>query len=370
MNICIITALDMYEPRAELLMKVFLEGGHSVIILASDWKHQDKVKQVETRKGYRLFHARPYYSDFSSRRISSHMELAAKIFRYIDRHHKEIDLLWVMFPPITLLQEAAKIKEKYPEIRLVFDACDCWPETLPAEKIRSLLPQSRLKNIRSKSLPSADHIITSCRQFEDLLQEDLNNTPVKTIYLARDTERPVLPQALPDDRIHLCFLGTIDNMVDNQKTGDVIKNISAYKPVTLHIIGGGENLDLLVEAARSAGAAVLYHGWIYDPEEKKQILDQCHYGLNIIREISVPLISRKSLDYLAAGLPVLNTVKGDTWSFIEKEKIGFNIQPSLDYQQVVSYDITLRSSTADFYRNTFTYPVFKENVLSLPVLKK
>ena len=369
MNICIITALDNYESRAELLMKVFLEAGHSVIIMTSDWKHMDKIKNVETRKGYRLFHSRPYYSDFSASRISSHIDLSAKIFRYIDRHHKEIDLLWVIFPPNSLVKEAAGIKEKYPEIKLVLDANDCWPESLPAEKIRSILPLNNIKYRRRNYLHTADQVIVSCHKYEELISSELNNTPSKTIISSRDTVRPVLPKALPEDRISLCFLGTIDNMIDLSKTKEVIQNISEYKPVTLHIIGSGENLDLLVDAAKAGGAAVLYHGVIYDSAEKKKILDQCHYGLNIIKDSAVPVISKKSLDYFAAGLPILNTLKADTWEFTEKEKIGFNIQPSLDYEQVVNYDMSLRSNTADFYMNTFSYSVFKDEVLSLLVLQ-
>ena len=79
---------------------------------------------------------------------------------------------------------------------------------------------------------------------------------------------------------------------------------------------------------------------------------------------------KKSLDYFACGLPVLNTVKADTWMFTEEEKLRFNIQPETDYEKIVRYDMTMRKNTTDFYMKTFTYEVFKENVLSLPVFDK
>ena len=370
MNICIITAFDTNEPRAELLKRSFLEGGHSVIVLVSDWKHIDKIKRVEAKEGFRLFHAIPYYKNLSVRRIMSHINLSRKIFEYVDRHHNEIDLLWVIFPPNTFVKDAAKIKEKYPDIRLVLDANDYWPETMPVEKIKNLWSLAYWRELRNNHINTADYVITECRLFEDNLKPVLKDTPSKTIYLARDIERPVLPQALPEDRINLCWLGAINNIIDIPKINEVIENISKYKPVTLHIIGRGENLDELVNSARAGGAAVLYHGVIYDQKEKKDILDQCHYGLNIMKDSVVVGLTMKSLDYFAAGLPILNTIKADTWDFTEKEKIGFNIQPSLDYEQVVNYDISLRTHTADFYMNTFTYPVFRDHVLSLPVLQK
>ena len=370
MNICIITAFDTNEPRVEFLQRAFLEAGHSVIALVSDWKHIEKVKRVEAREGFRLFHALPYYKNLSIDRILSHINLSKKIFAYVDKHHKEIDLLWVIFPPNTFVKDAAKIKEKYPEIKLVLDANDYWPETMPVEKIKNLWPLTIWRDLRNNYINAADQVVTECQLFEDNLKPLLSNTPSKTIYLARDIEQPVLPEQLPDDRITLCYLGAINSIIDIPRIKEVIANIAKYKPVTLHIIGNGENLDQLVDAAKAGGAAVLYHGLVYDQVEKKQILDQCHYGLNIMKDTVVVGLTMKSLDYFACGLPILNTIKADTWKFTEEEKLGFNILPDTDYEQIVSYDMTMRKNTADFYMKTFTYEVFKENVLSLPVFDK
>ena len=370
MNICIVTAFETNEPRAEMLQRVFLEAGHSVIVLASDWKHIEKVKRTDEKNGFKFFHARPYYKNLSLKRIYSHIELSKNIFSYVDKHHTEIDLLWVIFPPNSFVKDAASIKEKYPEIKIVMDANDYWPETMPTGAFKDTLPFKLWRDLRNNHINAADQVITECSLFEENLKPVLKGTPSKTIYLAREAEAPELPSELPNDSIHLCWLGSINNIIDIPKIKEVIVKIQEYKPVTLHIIGSGENLDELVSAGNEAGAAVLYHGLIYDKEEKKKILDQCHYGLNIMKDCVVVGLTMKSLDYFAAGLPILNTIKADTWTFTEKEKIGFNIQPSLDYKQVADYDMALRTNTAAFYMNTFTYPVFKESVLSLPVFNE
>ena len=36
-------------------------------------------------------------------------------------------------------------------------------------------------------------------------------------------------------------------------------------------------------------------------------------------------LTMKSLDYLRAGLPIINNIKGDTWEFVNKYNIGVNI---------------------------------------------
>ena len=38
-------------------------------------------------------------------------------------------------------------------------------------------------------------------------------------------------------------------------------------------------------------------------------------------------LTMKSIDYLSFGLPLINTIGGDTWDIIEKYGIGVNVDP-------------------------------------------
>ena len=45
---------------------------------------------------------------------------------------------------------------------------------------------------------------------------------------------------LSEEHINLCYLGSINNIIDMDLIVEMCKAIGQYKPVTLHIIGAGE----------------------------------------------------------------------------------------------------------------------------------
>ena len=40
----------------------------------------------------------------------------------------------------------------------------------------------------------------------------------------------------------------------------------------------------LIEEVKGSGAIVEDYGKVYDPKEKQQIFDKCHFGLNIMKD--------------------------------------------------------------------------------------
>ena len=72
--------------------------------------------------------------------------------------------------------------------------------------------------------------------------------------------------------VSLCYLGSINNIIDINSIGKLIKIISKSKSVVLHIIGDGERRNMLIDEAEVSGAKVLYYGIIYDKSVKKRYL--------------------------------------------------------------------------------------------------
>ena len=131
-----------------------------------------------------------------------------------------------------------------------------------------------------------------------------------------------------NQNIQLCYLGSINNIVDIDMISLIISNLVRRKAVKLHIIGDGEKRDKLIAAARDAGAEIEYYGKIFDDHRKRKIFDQCHFGLNIMKPQVCVGLTIKSIDYFEAGLPLLNNIGGDTWQFVKDKNIGFNITAS------------------------------------------
>ena len=97
------------------------------------------------------------------------------------------------------------------------------------------------------------------------------------------------------------------------------------RKVKLHIIGGGEKKALLIEQLRQNSILVIDHGYIFEQEKKQEILDQCQYGFNVMKDSVMVGLTMKSMDYMCGGLPMINTIKGDTAKICDEYSVGYNL---------------------------------------------
>jgi len=236
------------------------------------------------------------------------------------------DLLYVILPPNSLAWLASRYKRNN-KVKLVYDIYDLWPESFPSPKVKNLLklPFIIWSSLRDKNLSAADFVITECNLYQTILKDMLKGIKTKTICLAKSEDRIDSKPVLDKDRIHLCYLGSINNIIDIPKIKKLVKLMHEIKPTTLHIIGDGERKDFLIDEINSTGAIVEFYGKIYDSQKKQQIFDKCHFGLNIMKDTVCAGLTTKSIDYFQAGLPILNSIKADTSQIVEEYKIGINV---------------------------------------------
>ena len=362
MNIYIINCFDTYEHRVDLLMRAFEEKGHSVKVLTSDFKHIEKVAVKEKKNSFIYFHAEPYSKNLSIKRMRSHIEISSKIFDYIVNNIDDIDVIWCLVPPNTFVRDAAKVKRRFPNIKVILDFIDLWPETMPLKGLKNIWPCTEWRRRRSNYVSCADHVVTECGLFRKRLKNEIKNVDSTVLYLARDIDFiPSIPE-LPPDRIALCYLGSINNIIDIECISEIIRQIVSDHTVELNIIGDGEKREELITSAQNAGAEVLYHGKIYDASEKQKIFDRCHFGLNIMKQTVCVGLTMKSMDYFEAGLPIINNIHGDTWSFVDKLGIGVNFDDTLDISGVLSNNLKIRKKVREFYKSNFASEIFSQKV--------
>ncbi len=363
MNIVIVNCFDTYEHRVDLLHDVFLAEGHNVIVLTSNYRHFEKIKRQDAKSDFIFFNAKPYQKNLSYQRLSSHRKLSKDIFEYLNKKEDKVDLLWALIPPNSFVKDAAKFKDIHQDTKLIFDLIDLWPETMPIGSVKNLFPFSMWKNLRDKYLRYADVVVTECNLYQKKLKHILQGIRTETLYLAR----PLIPYephlTLPEDRISLCYLGSINNIIDIDVISNVIKQFMQQKPVELHIVGDGERKDILISAAENSGAEVIFHGKVYNREEKQRIFDSCHYGLNIMKGTVCVGLTMKSIDYMEYGLPLINNIHGDTWKIITENQIGFNIGDSFIVTE--NYDYSLRTKTRNVYKKMFCVESFDKKVRCL-----
>ena len=345
-KVCIINCFDTYEHRVDLLYDYFKKQRLDVSVYTSDFRHFEKCQRTDNKEDYTLFHAIPYSKNMSVDRLRSHVMLAKDIFNAVET--QDFDLLWVLVPPNSFVKEAARYKKNHKDVKLIFDLIDLWPETMPISKFKSLPPFTYWKNLRNNNLDAADEIVTECNLYHEKLLPCVQKK-LHTIYLAREIKEYEPHLNLPEDKIALCYLGSINNIIDIPGIADLIRDIKKYKPVELHIIGDGEKRDELICASEEAGAEVIYHGKIYDTEKKQKIFDSCHYGLNFMKDSVFVGLTMKSMDYFEAGIPIINNIHGDTWDIVKNHHLGINYSGKLECTGVFSCDLTMRNNSRSFF---------------------
>ena len=362
-KVCIINCFDTYEHRVDLLHDYFKSIGVNVRVITSDYRHFEKCRRTDSKDDFDFVEAIPYTKNMSIERLKSHSVLSKTIFKKIEKEN--YDLLWVLVPPNSFVKDAAKYKASHKETKLIFDLIDLWPETMPISKFKSLPPFIFWKNLRDKYLDSADEIVTECNIYHEKLPKRIRRDKVHTIYLAREVKEYIPQLNLPEDKITLCYLGSINNIIDIPTVHDLILNLRNIKPVTIHIVGDGEKRQELIDACNDAGAEIIYHGKVYDSLEKQTIFDSCHYGLNIMKDSVFVGLTMKSMDYFEYGLPIINNIHGDTWDVIERENLGINITSYVDYDEAFRNALTIRQKTRLYFENNLGKEIFELKIREL-----
>jgi len=327
MKVAIVNCFDTYEDRVDLLYEFFIGHGHNVTVVQSDFRHFKKEHRKDSKEGFIFIGSRPYYKNMSVVRLYSHYKFAEDAFKVVEKIKP--DLLYTLVPPNSLARSAAKYIQKHKEVKLIFDLIDLWPESMPIGKIKKIPLFAFWKEMRDKSLRFADFVILECDLYKIVLGDAINGINVETVYLANKDINAASAPMLREKEIHLAYLGSINNIIDIPKIKEIIAALKEIKPVTLHIIGDGESKQELIDAAERAGASVVYHGKIYDPQAKQDIFDKCHFGLNIMKNCVCVGLTMKSIDYFQHGLPIINNIPGDTAEIINKYKVGINIDKDL-----------------------------------------
>ena len=356
-NACLISCSDHYNHRLNVAAGYLESRGYAVTYITSDFDHfTKKAFRVQIPNSVQL-HTRPYRKNLSLDRILSHRQFARDVFRYLENLAQQPDVLVVLLPPNFLAKYAAAYKKRHPNVRLVFDIFDLWPETFPSGSAKKLLaPVFRVWSwLRDHNLGAADHVITECEMFRQRL--GLSSDAATAVYLGAEAPScGILPAQLSDRQWDLCYLGSINNIIDIPKISALLQALATERPVNLHIIGSGERLQELMISAENAGAVAIYHGAVYDDLQKQKIMSECHFGLNIVKESVCIGLTMNSVDYFRNGLPIINNIPADTARIIEAYGSGIELDEhtaenlrGMEIQQCIQ----MRENTWALFKTSF-----------------
>lgn len=350
----IVTCFESNEERVTFIMEALKSKGYEVVAITTDFSHIQKKERDSIPEGYISIQTSRYSKNLSISRLMSHNQFAIDAFFAIDSIKPE--LLWVVAPCNSLIKEANKYKRKHKNVKLIIDMIDMWPESLPIDNNKKKLkPFIWWKNIRTNNINCADEIVTECDLYHEILSKEFKGR-ITTIHWARDAKAIKYDLNIPNDKLSLAYIGSINNIIGIDLIKKLISSIN--KNVVLHIIGSGEKTDDMLNSLKDV-CEVIYHGNVYDQTEKAMIFNNCHAGINIYKEGLYIGLTVKCIDYFMYGLPIINNIKGDTWSFVENNKVGININENtvIDENQLVDMRNN-NQNIIDLFNSNFTKEIF------------
>ena len=360
MIVDVITCFESNEERVNYIYDACISRGYAVNIITSDFSHIRKEKRSNIPNGYIAIKTKPYNKNLSLDRIASHKEFARDAFKLVEKHNP--DLIWVMAPANYLIKEAHDYKKRNRCVKAIIDIIDMWPESLPIKINKHLFPFNIWRNLRKKYINCADALVTECDFYKIVLNGEYKKE-IKTIYWARDNGEKDKSLDLPKNKLSLCYIGSINNIIDIDRIYELI--YSCDMPVILYIIGEGEKTDFFIDKL-SEICYVEYCGPIRDEERKNHIFKKCHAGINIYRDDLYIGLTVKCIDYFEHGLPIINNIKGDTWMLVLQNNVGINVDENTIIKSEELIEMrTNNENIYELYNRNFTKEVFTKNCLEV-----
>lgn len=351
----IVTCFESNEERVKYVKESFDNLRYETIVITSDFSHIKKAKRNNVPEGYLALETKPYKKNLSINRLLSHAKFAKYAFKTIKA--EKPDVLWVMAPANSLINEAKKYKNKYPDTKLIVDIIDMWPESLPISINKNMFPLNLWKNIRTNNVKCADKLVVECDFYREILSMEYGEN-ITTLRWAKEDKATTSECVVDDSKLSLVYLGSINNIIDIEGIKDMISLIDY--PVELNVIGEGEKTKDFINTLKEV-CEVEYHGVVREKNKKADILSKCHAGINFYRENLYIGLTVKCIDYFLHGLPIINNIKGDTWKMVKEYGVGFNVTKNtvIDANEVIE----LRKDNehfVSFYNSHFTSEIFMD----------
>lgn len=288
-------------------------SSYCVTLVTSNFRHFDKSWRSEDASYSKpnlkivLIEELGYTNNVSVQRLRSH-GLFCKNFESWLANNFDFDLVYSAYPLIQTNIILAKYKKMF-GFRLVIDVQDVWPESISsvvpfiAKIPYYFVPFSRKAN---RAYNAADALIAVSRTYlERALKSAKEGVPNMVVYLGSSLKlcesRPASASGVV---FKLVYLGTLSFSYDVETVARAVDQLvkEGYK-VEFHVLGGGP-FEKKLKSLECRG--VFFHGFM-GFEKAVDFMRKCNVAVNAIAHGAPQSVTNKLSDYLALGIPLINS---------------------------------------------------------------
>ena len=299
----------------------------AVDVVTSDFDHAEKTKRDHRQSPdfNRIVYVRtrPYANNVGLARLLSHIDFSLRAAAYYFRNRRQYEIVYAT-APLNLLAwiafSAGRASTK------IIDVVDIWPDVLPFSpglRRRYALLFKMWKWLFKSSVRKADMVMDVSDEFlREARQYARATAELRRFYLGQEK---LTSQVAKQPVFTLAYIGNIGSLYDFATLLDVLQENDMRSRMQLFIIGAGDRKDWLLGELVRRGIRHTYFGIVYDAVRLSEILAGCHVGFNGYANTSAAF-SYKAVSYLAAGLPILNSMNGDLRHLVDEYGLGENYQ--------------------------------------------
>ena len=298
-----------------------------VDVVISDFDHARKRKRSQFScppfEKVVCLPSHPYGGNVGAARLLSHLDFAFKAAVYFWENRDQYDVVYSTVP-LNVMTWLVFILA--PGQMRIIDVVDIWPDVLPFPPLtRTLLaPVFALwKWFFKSAVGKADMVMAVSDEFALEAACYANPTAmVKRFYIGHERLEAMTEKQTV---FTIAYVGNLGRLYDFETLLDVLDGDELRDRVQLFIIGNGDREDWLLRELEVRNLRYRFFGPIYDRARLAEILRGCHVGFNGYINTTAAF-SYKANTYLAAGLPMLNSMNGDLRRLVAAHHLGENYE--------------------------------------------
>lgn len=332
--------------RGNFVYEYFNKRNDECYMVYSMFQHSSKKDKLVNDKNWIPINTVSYSKNVSIKRILSHIVFGVRAAKALKKI--EPDIVYMAVPPNSVTGFVFKMARRL-KMKTIIDIVDMWPESFPtSSKVKKVLSpfMNVWMKLRDDSLKYADALMFECNLYKDILeQKNIKNNNSHVIHLAKNPITNFNSEFVSciDNTLNICYLGSINLLIDIELIIKLLQDVKIRRKINMHIIGIGDKKEYFLSQLSKNDIKYIDYGPIYDEEQKNKIMSFCDFGINLYRENTMIGLTYKSVDYFSAGLPIINSIKSDTWAFVENEGVGINCNNN-NFKTVSSQLINLDSN--------------------------
>lgn len=381
------------EYRFYLLAKSLSEKGHEVVWFTSTFSHHFKVQRSQASKvidvnpllKIHLVKSPSYAKNLSFGRWLRDIVYGINLYKILKKEYKKPDFFINGDSPLTFYFPSFFYCRKN-SIPYIIDQMDLWPELVVesiSPKIRLLARFAFILHYKYRKLvyQNASGFIALAKRYYEIpssICPRLRTIPNAIIYNGIDIKefRQIsldiiydFEKSLPlklDNEIWFVFAGTLGPSYDlktmlksfNELNGEAVN-------AKLIIAGDGSERWYLEQFIQVSGNKKIVYVGKLSKAQLVKLYSKCDVGLNVYGAYSNVEMPDKFYDYSAAGLAIINSLKGEVANLIVDHSLGLNYIAANSESLLSAYKRFIHDTTllVQYKKNSFKIAeTFDQNV--------